>query len=96
MFKRLIVDASKIIVLKLDVFEFGTEDIHFTAILEDDFIIEIIESLLCLIHLRILDEGLPYLGLLKDEDFDDWTVRGEQLVEVVVGNNVTELVVDAH
>lgn len=70
MFQGLIVNPSKIIVLELDVLEFRAKDIHFTAILEDDFIIEIIESLLCFIHLRILDKCLPYLCLLKNQDFD--------------------------
>ncbi len=95
LFQGLIVDTSEIIVLKLDVLEFRTEYIHFTAILEDDFIIQIKQSLLCLVHLRIFNKSLPYLGLFEDEDFDDGSVGGEQLIEVIVSNNIAILVVDA-
>ena len=43
-----------------------------------------------------LYERFPDFGFFEDEYFDDGAVWAEELVEVVVRNDVTKLVVDAH
>jgi hypothetical protein len=77
------------------VFEFGAEDVHFAAVLENDFVVEAGHGFFCLVDFCVLDEGFPNFGLLEDEYFDDGAVGAEELVEVVVGDDVSELVVDA-
>jgi len=37
--KRLVVYASEVVIVELYVSEFGTEDVHFAAILKDDFVV---------------------------------------------------------
>lgn len=61
-----VVDSSEIGVLKFNVFELRSEDIHFAAILKNDFIVEARQSFFCTHHRLILDEGFPNLGLFKD------------------------------
>jgi hypothetical protein len=49
-----------------------------------------------LIRVGILDKSFPDLGLLKNEDFNNGSIRAEELIEIVVGDDVSVLVVDAH
>ena len=46
--------------------------------------------------MSILNKCFPYLGLLEDEDLDDGTMRAEKLVEIIMSDDVSKLVVDAH
>jgi hypothetical protein len=91
----LVVDSPQVVVLELDVLQLGAEDIHFASILEDSFIVQVEEGFFCRVGIGVLHKRFPNLSLLKDEDFDDRAVGGEELVEVVVGDDVSELVVDA-
>ena len=50
----------------------------------------------CLICVGILDKCFPDLGLLKNEYFNNGSIRAEELIEIVVGDDVSILVVDAH
>lgn len=91
----LVVDSSQVVIVELDMLEFGSEDVHLAAVFEDDLVVEMQEGLLALFDLRVLDKRLPDFGLLEDEDLDNGAVGAEELVEVVVRDDVAELVVDA-
>lgn len=82
--------------MELYVFEFGSEDVHLGAIFKNDLIIEVQQCFLALFYLRVFNKGLPHLCFLKDEDLDDGPIGAKQLVKVVVGDDVAELVVDAY
>ena len=71
------------------------KDIHFAAIREDDFVIEIIEGFLCLVDVLVFNECLPYFGLFEDEDLDYGAIGAEELVEIIMSDDVTELIIDA-
>ena len=71
------------------------EDVHFASILEDDFVVEVGEGSLCFWGVGILDKCFPYFCFFEYEYFDDGSVWAEELVEIVVGDDVAELVVDA-
>lgn len=91
-----VIDTSQIVVLELDVFQLRVEDVHFAPVFEDDFVVELLEGVQGGLRVFELDEGFPDFGLLKDEDFDDFSKRNEQLVQVVVGDYVSVAVVDAN
>ena len=52
------------------------------------------ECFFCLVCVGILDECFPDLCLLEDEYFDNGSVGAEELIEIVVGDDVSELIVD--
>lgn len=91
-----VVNASQIVVLELNVFELRVEDVHFAAVFEDNFVVEILQGVGCRRGVFEFDEGFPDLGLLEDEDFDDFSKGDEQLVQVVVGDYVSIAVVYAN
>ena len=81
--------------MKLYVFQFRSEDVHFAAIFKNDLIVEMIQCFFSLWGVVVLDKGFPDLCFLEDEYFDDGSVWAKELVEVVMGDYITELVVDA-
>jgi len=52
------------------------------------------ECLFCLICVGIFDKCFPDLCLLENEYFDDSSVGAEELIEIVMGDDVSELIVD--
>lgn len=52
------------------------------------------ECFFCLVCVGILDKCFPDLCLLENEYFDDGSVGAEELIEIVVGDDVSELIVD--
>ena len=76
--------------------QFRTEYVHLTSILKNDLIVQLHQSLLSLSCMSILNKCFPYLGLLEDEDLDDGTMRAEKLVEIIMSDDVSKLVVNAH
>ncbi len=49
----------------------------------------------CLVCIGIFDECFPDLGLLEDEYFDDGSVGAEELIEIVMRDHGSELIVNA-
>lgn len=92
----LVVDSSEVIIVEGDVLEFGSEDVHLAAILKDDLIIQMQQCFFGFLNLRVFNKGLPDLGLFEDEDLDNGAIGAEQLVQVVMGDDVAELVVDTY
>ena len=82
--------------MKLDMFELGMEDVHFAAVLEDDFVIELIKGFNCRFGMTELNKSFPDFGLLEDEYFDNLAEGSEELVEVIVGDDVSVSVVDTN
>lgn len=76
--------------------EFGPKDVHFAAILEDNFVIELYKCFFCCLDFSILHECFPNLGLFEDQYFDDDPVGTENLIQIVVCYDVAELIVDAY
>lgn len=94
-FEWLIINASEVVIMKLYVLQLRSEDVHLAAILKDDLVIEVKQGLFCLICLWVFDECLPDLGLFEDEYLDNGAMGGEELIEIVVGDDVAKLVVYA-
>ncbi len=65
-FEFLIVYSSKIIIMKLYMFEFGSKDIHFASILKDDFVVELRESFFCFFNIGIFNKCFPNFSLLEN------------------------------
>ena len=82
--------------MKLDMFELGMEDVHFAAVLEDDFVIELIKGLNCRLGTTELNKSFPDFGLLEYEYFDDLAEGGEELIEVIVGDDVSVSIVNTN
>lgn len=93
--KVLIIDTAEVVVVKLDMFEFGAKDVHFGAVFKDDFIVEVDEGFFCLSASFVLDKGFPYFRLFEDENFDYSAVGAKELIQVVMSDDVAELIVDA-
>lgn len=74
--------------------EFGRENVHFTAILENDVAVEVDECNFGRVSIGKFDESFPHFGLLKDENFDDLAMLAEQLVEVVVRDYIAKFVIN--
>jgi|LakMenE01Jun11ns_1017448.scaffolds.fasta_scaffold9194317_1 hypothetical protein len=49
-----------------------------------------------LVSVGILDKCFPNLSLLKNEDFNDGSMRAEELIKIVVCNDISILVVDTY
>ena len=77
-------------------FQFRMENVHFAAILKDDFIIELRKGLRGRVRMDVLDEGFPDFGFFEDEYFDNFTKRIEELIEIVVSDNIAISIVDAN
>ena len=52
------------------------------------------ECFFCFVCIGVFDKCFPDFCLLKNENFDDSSIRAEELIEIVVGDDVSELVVD--
>ena len=76
--------------------QFRPEDVHFTSILENDFVVKLSQSFLCLRSVRVLDECFPYFCFFENEDFNNSSVRAEELIEIVVCDDIAKLIVDAY
>lgn len=81
--------------MKIDVLEFGRENVHFAAVLKDDVVVHIMHRKSSLVNLSELDKSFPNLRLLKDEDLDDLPILAKQVVEIVVSDDIPIFVVDA-
>jgi hypothetical protein len=44
---------------------------------------------------RVLNKGLPDFGLFEDEYFDNRPMRTEELIEIVVSDDISELIINA-
>jgi hypothetical protein len=82
--------------MKLDLFELRTKDIHFTPVLEDNFIVEIDKGFFRLFYLSIFNESFPYFCFFEDEDFDDGAIRTKKLIKVIMGDDISKLIIDTH
>ena len=76
--------------------EFGVENVHFAAIFEDDFVVELGKGFGCGFRVFVLDEGFPDFGFLEDEYFDNLAERDEKLIKVVMSDNVAITVINAY
>lgn len=94
--QRFIIDSSQVIVLKLHMLQLRTKYVHLTAIFEDHLVVEVLHTSFSLLHIRVFDERFPNFGFFKDEYFYYRAVGTEQLIEIVMGYDVTKLVVDAN
>jgi len=91
-----IVDASQIIILKLHMFKFGSENIHFAAIFKYHFVVQMLHTPFRLFNLGVFYKCFPHLCLLEDQNLNDGTIGTEQLIQIVMGNHITKLVVYAN
>lgn len=69
------------------------KDVHFTSIFENYFIIELQKSLDSWLRVFELNEGFPNLGLFKDEDFDNFSIRYKKLIKVIMSDDITKPIV---
>jgi hypothetical protein len=76
--------------------EFGPKDVHFAAILEDNFVIELNKCFFCCFDFSVLHKCFPNLGLFEDQYFDDDSVGAENLIQIVVSYDITKLIVYAY
>lgn len=59
-------------------------------------IIQVSQSNLCWACIGELNKSFPNFSFLEDQDLDNFSILTEQLIEVVMGNYVAELVVDTY
>jgi len=50
----------------------------------------------CFTDLLKLNESLPDFSFLKDQYFDDCSIRRKHLIKIVMRNDISELIVGAH
>ena len=93
-FQILVIYSSQVIILKLNMLEFGVENVHFATIFENDFIIQLTKCLGCRFRFFVLDEGFPDFGLFEDEYFDNLAKRDEKLIKVVMSDNIAITVIN--
>ena len=75
--------------------EFGRENVHFAAVLKNHMVVHVSHGHFGTGFVGKLNECLPHLCFFKDEDFDDFAILAEKLIEVVVGDDVAIFVINA-
>lgn len=93
--EELIVDSAQVVVVELYVGQLRAENVHLAAVFKNDFVVKMQEGLCGFRDLSILHEGFPDLGFFEDEYLDDGTVGTEELIEIVMGDDIAKLIVDA-
>lgn len=74
--------------------EFGGEDIHFAAILENNVAIEVDEGNFSGVRVSKLDKSFPYFSFLKNEDLHNLSVLTKKLIKIVMRDNIAEFVIN--
>ena len=92
--QQLVVNSPQVVVVELNMGQFGPEDVHLAAVLEDNLVIEVDKCLLGFWDAAILYKGLPDFGLFEYEYLNDGAIGAEELIEMVMGDDVAVLVVD--
>jgi len=81
--------------VELYVFQFRPENVHLATIFKNDLIVQVLKCLFSLSCFIILHKCFPDFCLFEDENLDDCAMRTEKLIEIVMGDYITKLVVDA-
>lgn len=96
LFKFAVVDSPEVGVLEVDLLQVGGKDIHLGAIGQDASVVQVLAGQPRAFAALHFHEGLPDFGFLEDEYTLDLPIVGKELVEDVVGEQVSRFVVDAN